>query len=98
MSPPKDHSQMQKLVCMMCFKKPKVMKNISEKVLNIIKEGVLPDYGSNQWSWLPTSICGGCYIKLFDWKKNSRYLILKYIYKLIKIFSMMQVEPNLCGL
>ena len=68
----KDNSVMQKSVCMMCFKKPKVMKNISEKVKISIKEGVLPEYDTDRWSWLPTSICGGCYKNMYDWKKNPR--------------------------
>ena len=70
----KDHAAMQKSVCAVCFCKAKTMKNISARLEISVKELILPEFGSDEWSWLPTSICGGCYKDLYDFQKNSRYV------------------------
>ena len=72
MSNKKTHIDIQKSVCVMCFRKPKHMKNISEKVKISIKELVLHDYDEDEWSWLPTVICNGCYKDLYDCKTDSK--------------------------
>ena len=72
MPPAKDHPAMQKSVCAVCFRKPKRLRNISAKVKISIQENVLPDYDSENWSWLPTSICDGCYKGLWDLQKDPK--------------------------
>ena len=72
MSPPKNHSAMQKCVCAVCFRKPPNLRNISARVSISIKENILPEFGSNDWDWLPTSICAGCYKNIYDFMKNPR--------------------------
>lgn len=70
----KDHPAMQRSVCGVCFKKPKTLKNITARVKVQIQEAILPEFGSEDWNWLPTVICGGCYKDLYDFQKNPRYL------------------------
>ena len=68
----KDHSAMQKSVCVMCFRKPKHLRNISSKVRIMIEELVLEDFSEEKWNWLPTVICSGCYKDLHDCTQDSR--------------------------
>ena len=70
--PPKDHAAWQKGVCAICFRKQKTLRNIAERVKIQIKEIILPGFGDNEWDWLPTVICGGCYKDLQDFQKNNR--------------------------
>ena len=70
----KDHAAMQKAVCLVCWRKQKNLRNISNKVKMEIKEHVLEDYDSEAKSWLPSVICGGCYKNLHDVKMNSEYV------------------------
>ena len=70
MSPPKSHLEMQKSLCIVCFKKQKTLRNISARAEITIKELVLPGFGTDEWDWLPTSICGGCYKELYVAKNN----------------------------
>ena len=72
MSPPKDHSAMQKSVCAVCFRKPKNLINISAKVQISIKEYIFPPFATEEWDWLPRSICSGCYKDIYNFKNNSR--------------------------
>ena len=72
MPPPKNHSQMQKVVCAVCFRKPANMRNISDRVKITIKESILPDFGTGEWDWLPTSICSGCYKDIADFKQDPK--------------------------
>ena len=70
MPPPKNHSQMQKVLCAICFRKPANVRNISDRVKITIKESILPDFGTDEWDWLPTSICSGCYKDIADFKQD----------------------------
>ena len=54
----KGHSEMQKSVCIMCFKKPKHLKNISSTISELFKKLVLQDYQSEKWVWLPNVMPG----------------------------------------
>ena len=72
MPPAKDHNAMQKSVCAICFRKSKNLRNISAKVQVQIEEAILPAFGSDEYDWLPTSICLGCYKDIHEWKKNTR--------------------------
>ena len=65
---------MQKAVCLVCWRKPKNVRNISRKVGMEIKEHVFEEYDTDAWSWLPTVICAGCYKNLHDVKINSEYV------------------------
>jgi hypothetical protein len=72
MPPPKGHVDMQRSVCVVCFRKQKVLRPISAKVKISIKEFVFTDYDTEDWDWLPTVICSGCYKGLYDIGKNPR--------------------------
>ena len=74
----KDHSQMQKSVCLMCWRKPKHLKNVSPAIKEQYKELVLPELGSDEWSWLPSVICLGCYTDLRHAKADPSY-VLKHV-------------------
>ena len=71
---PKDHAAMQRSVCAVCFKKHKTLRNISKKVKTQIKDKVLQEFDSSEWSWLPTVICGGCYVRLAEVVENPRFV------------------------
>ena len=68
----KDHSEMQKSVCALCFRKPITIRNISPRVRMMIQEMVMGDFSDERRSWLPTSICTGCYKDLHDCQKDNR--------------------------
>ena len=70
--PPKNHADMQRSDCAVCFRKPKTLRNISDKVKIQIQETVLPQFSSEAWDWLPTVICAGCHKDLRDIQKNPR--------------------------
>ena len=72
MPPAKDHVAMQKSVCAVCFRKPKSLRNISVKVKISIQNFIVPNFDTEEWEWLPKSICSGCYKDLYDVKKNPR--------------------------
>ena len=75
MTPPKDHSAMQKSVCSVCFRKPKNLINISAKVHISIQEYILPTFGTADWAWLPSVICSGCYHELYAVKTNPKHTV-----------------------
>ena len=68
----KDHSQMQTSVCTVCFRKPKTLRKVSTRVEVQIKDFIFPSYGSEEWDWLPTSICSGCYMELYKVQKDPK--------------------------
>lgn len=73
---PKCHAEMQKSVCLMCFRKPKTLRKITPRTLTMFQNLVLSDYGAKeQWDWLPSVICAGCYSELNRGTENSNYTI-----------------------
>ena len=74
----KNHSDMAKCVCAVCFRTPKTIRNITPRVVNLVKDLVLSDFGEEKWDWLPSSICSGCYKNLHDCQINPRYLSIIY--------------------
>ena len=72
MPPAKDHAAMQRSVCTVCFRKPKNLRNITPRLKISLKEFVWPNYDTEDWDWLPTVICQGCYKGLYDAAKDPR--------------------------
>ena len=70
--PPTDHAVWQKGVCAICFHKQKTLRNIAERVKIQIKEIILPRFGENDWDWLSSVICSGCYKDLQEFQRNNR--------------------------
>ena len=66
---------MQKSVCALCFRKSGRMINISARLQITVKEAILPSFGSDEWDWLPSVICSGCYKDLYDYKKNPKFTL-----------------------
>ena len=66
----KTHYEMQKSVCLVCFKKPKTLRNITPRVESLVKTSIPLLSNNDEWSWLPTVICGGCYKDLEDVRKD----------------------------
>ena len=69
----RDHSDNRKVVCLMCFRKPKnQLRNISDTVKNLIVKHLVSDpknnLSENYLTWLPSVICIGCckQLKNFD--------------------------------
>ena len=75
MPPAKNHSEMQKAVCALCFRKSGRMINISARLHISIKEAILTEFGSDAWAWLPSVICSGCYKDLYDYKQNPKFTL-----------------------
>ena len=63
---------MQRSMCAVCFRKQKILRSISAKVKMEIKEYVFANFDTEDWDWLPTKICSGCYKGLYDIAKNPR--------------------------
>ena len=57
----KDHPAMQRYVCGVCIKKTKTLKNMTARVTVQIQKAILPEFGFEDWHWLPTVIREGCY-------------------------------------
>ena len=66
------HSENCKVVCIVCFRKPKELRNITDSVRDLIEKHILSDLSDQKWSWLPTTICGGCRNKLSDMNKDPK--------------------------
>ena len=61
----KNHEEMQKCVCVMCFKKPKNLRNLTPRIVTMLGNLVLNDYKNEEkWDWLPKVICVGCCVEL----------------------------------
>ena len=80
----KDHSDMQKCVCLMCWRKPKpgVLKNITPSIRQLLKMLVLPEIECSRWSWLPRVICLGCATELRKAMSDPSY-VLKHMSMMI---------------
>ena len=70
---PKDHSAMQASICALCFLKPKTLRNISASISSLIVKSIFPYF--EDMPWLPTHICGGCYMELNRLKKDPCHLV-----------------------
>ena len=92
---PKEHAAMQRSVCAVCFKKHKTLRSISDKVKTQIKDKCLTEFDSDEWSWLPTVICGGCYMRLAEVVRNPRFV---FKFQFVKTFCFAQVCSSTCGL
>ena len=68
----KSHNEMQRSVCFVCFRKPKNLRNITPRLESMLKEVISIPYSSEEWSWLPTVICGGCCLELCKVTKNPQ--------------------------
>ena len=75
MPPAKKHSDMQKSVCTVCFRKTGRMIPISKKLQITVQEAILPGYGSDDWAWLPSVICSGCYKELYTFKHDAKHTL-----------------------
>ena len=75
MPPAKKHSDMQKSVCTVCFKKTGRMIPISKKLQITVQEAILAGYGSDDWAWLPSVICSGCYKELYTFKHDAKHTL-----------------------
>ena len=92
---PRDHAAMQHSVCAVCFKKHKTLRPISRNVRLQIKDKCLNEFDSDEWSWLPTVICGGCYLRLAEVVKNPRFVnnsinlvLSKPLFRSVLLFNM----------
>ena len=56
----KSHSDVQKLICLMCCRKQKNVREISDRFLPSVKEHIKCDYEEKEWDWLPSVICLSC--------------------------------------
>ena len=75
----KSHEEMQRSVCVMCFRKQKHLKNMTLRISETFKQLVFSDFQNEEWAWLPTVICLGCYSELHKAMVDPRY-VLKHTY------------------
>ena len=68
----KNHSEMQKSVCCMCWKKPKNLRNMTPLVRGLFKQLVFTGIDEESWSWLPKVICLACMTELRHAKTDSK--------------------------
>lgn len=85
----KSHNEMQKSVCFVCFLKPKTLRNITPRLESMLNNATSISYSSEEWSWLPTVICGGCCLALDKVSKNP-----KHTFKMIDYFSLIPPKPK----
>ena len=72
----KSHAEMQNSVCILCFRKPSHLRNITPRLkLMISKVLPIPWSTDDKWAWLPTKICGGCCIQLDRTINNPRHIL-----------------------
>ena len=71
----KTHPEMQNSVCLLCFRKPKTLRNISPMVDSLLKTVIPLLCNTEEWTWLPTKICGGCFFELHKVKKDPRHAV-----------------------
>ena len=70
MPPARTHSENLKCVCLLCMKKSKVMRNITDKLESLISETVLCGYDFND-ERLPKVLCSNCYSVLYEYSKGN---------------------------
>ena len=57
----RSHTQAQRAVCFLCFRKGSSLQNLTAgHIETIVKAGILPEYGQERYSWLPTVVCSAC--------------------------------------
>ena len=68
----RSHAQAQRAVCFLCFGKYSSLQNLTKgHIETIVKATILPEYGQERYSWLPTVVCPKCRIhRLAKWKKE----------------------------
>lgn len=70
----KTHLEMRQCVCIMCWRKPKNLRNITAPVRELLELHVLPA-DDDRWRWLPTVICLGCATDLRKLRSDPNYTI-----------------------
>ena len=70
----KTHLEMRQCVCIMCWRKPKNLRNITAPVRELLELHVLPA-DDDRWKWLPTVICLGCATDLRKLRSDPNYTI-----------------------
>ena len=73
----KSHTEMQSSVCILCFRKPSHLRNITPRLEEMLSKVMSVPWSStdDKWAWLPTKICGGCCIQLDRTIKNPRHIL-----------------------
>ena len=79
----RSHSENRKVVCLLCFKKPKSqLRNISDHIKLLFNKLILSDpsnkIDTHSISWLPSVICTGC-INMIKRHDNNISMPLKHI-------------------
>ena len=69
----KTHDECRAALCALCFSS-KTVRPVSSKVDTDIKQFVYPEFSLTS-SYLPTSICGTCRLKLSDHDKVNDYIL-----------------------
>ena len=64
------HADNLKKVCLLCFNKGKVMRNVSQHVKELIEEHLISGLNPEQDNRLPVVICNTCYTILLEAKKG----------------------------
>ena len=57
----------------------KTLKDMTPRIIEPFRQMVLSDFQTEQWEWLPTVICLGCYSELNRAMVDPRY-VLKHTY------------------
>ena len=71
----KDHAAMRKSVCAVCFLKPKTLRPISKLASSLICKFVFSEFCDSPWSWLPSHICGICYLEIMRTRDNPSHTL-----------------------
>ena len=95
----KKHSETQKSVCCMCWKKPKNLRNMTPLVRGLFKQLVFTDIGDESWSWLHQVICLACMTELRHAKTESKRTLKHIDYgslvpPLSRVMTRTQVEQR----
>lgn len=65
------HEESRLVICLMCFKKNKSMRKISDSVVKIIKKNFIPEFDKAQ-DHFPLALCGNCTRIVYDCQKNNK--------------------------
>ena len=76
---PRTHNDSVLVVCAVCWKKPKGVRNITDKQADLIRQFSYKDYNIRNY-FHPKVICGACRVTLSNLEKVGEYYILKFIY------------------
>lgn len=65
----KSHEECRPCICLLCFSKTKVMRNISDSAREVIDKHILSiDFNDHRY---PTALCSNCYTIICEYKKNN---------------------------